>query len=165
MIPQLIRRLPVRVVRWTACVCRGGTASSRRTEMVRDSPAARRVVLVTTNDAGMSACSVVGCGRAAELLISVRPAPAGTGLWPSCVDHWGSVRSVFVGRGDRIDYGPEAPERIIQRTAERLKSELGRLDPVRQPAQYNRLFGDLVAVEQQRRRLEGEYGREKGPGE
>jgi multiple sugar transport system substrate-binding protein len=55
---------------------------------------------------GGCGCVVPGCGRAAELLISVCPVLVGRRLWPSCADHWGSVRSVFVGRGDRIDYGP-----------------------------------------------------------
>ena len=75
----------------------------------------RRIVLVTTYDAGIRQCAAWRCGEIAELLISIRPAAARPGLWPSCVDHWVSVRSVFVGSGDRIDYGPGAPGRIIQR--------------------------------------------------
>jgi DNA primase len=34
-----------------------------------------------------------------------------------------------------------------------LKSKLGRLNPVEHQDAYNRLFGDLVALEQQRRVL------------
>jgi hypothetical protein len=56
----------------------------------------------------------------------------------------------------RIDYDPGAPERIRDRTRDRLRAELGRLDPVEHPAEYNRLFGDLVALEQQRRRQQGQ---------
>ena len=32
-----------------------------------------------------------------------------------------------------------------------LKERLGRANPVEDPEEYNRLFGDLVALEQQRR--------------
>ncbi len=39
------------------------------------------------------------------------------------------------------------------------KSKLGRLNPAENPEEYNRLFGDLVALEQQRRVL-----RERGLG-
>lgn len=81
--------------------------------------AARRAVAVTIYDAGISRCAVVGCGRATELLISMGPAPLGPGVWPSCIDHFVSVRSVFVRRGDRIDYGPGAPELIIKRAGDR----------------------------------------------
>src|SRR5689334_11424569 len=90
--------------------------SARGAEPARCSGAARRrVVVVTTFDAGGCRCDVWGCGRGAELLISVRPAPLGPGRWASCVDHWGVLRSVFIGRGDRINYGPGAPELIIKR--------------------------------------------------
>jgi DNA primase len=44
-------------------------------------------------------------------------------------------------------------ERQITREIGQLKSKLGRLNPVERPEDYNRLFGDLVALEQRRRVL------------
>jgi DNA primase len=44
-------------------------------------------------------------------------------------------------------------ESQLTRDIARLKSKLGRLNPVEQAEDYNRLFGDLVALEQQRRML------------
>jgi DNA primase len=41
----------------------------------------------------------------------------------------------------------------LTREIARLKSKLGRLNPVDHQEDYNRLFGDLVALEQQRRVL------------
>jgi DNA primase len=42
-------------------------------------------------------------------------------------------------------------ERQLTRNIAQLKSKLGRLNPVERPEEYNRLFGDLIALEQQRR--------------
>ncbi|MFB4315474.1 DNA primase [Actinomadura sp. 21ATH] len=60
-------------------------------------------------------------------------------------------------------YAAELLARIQERQLTRLiadaKSKLGRLNPVEQAEEYNRLFGDLVALEQQRRVL-----RERGLG-
>ncbi|WP_131738682.1 DNA primase [Actinomadura roseirufa] len=50
-------------------------------------------------------------------------------------------------------------ERQLTRMISDAKSKLGRLNPVEAPEEYNRLFGDLVALEQQRRVL-----RERGLG-
>ncbi|WP_433326026.1 DNA primase [Spirillospora sp. CA-294931] len=50
-------------------------------------------------------------------------------------------------------------ERQLTRLISNAKSKLGRLNPVEQAEEYNRLFGDLVALEQQRRVL-----RERGLG-
>ncbi|WP_433238419.1 DNA primase [Actinomadura nitritigenes] len=50
-------------------------------------------------------------------------------------------------------------ERQLTRMIADVKSKLQRLNPVEDPEQYNRLFGDLVALEQQRRVL-----RERGLG-
>ncbi|MBW8483484.1 DNA primase [Actinomadura parmotrematis] len=50
-------------------------------------------------------------------------------------------------------------ERQLTRQIADVKSKLGRLNPVEQAEEYNRLFGDLVALEQQRRVL-----RERGLG-
>ncbi|MFG1999696.1 DNA primase [Spirillospora sp. NPDC048911] len=50
-------------------------------------------------------------------------------------------------------------ERQLTRMIADVKSKLGRLNPVEQGDEYNRLFGDLVALEQQRREL-----RERGLG-
>jgi DNA primase len=44
-------------------------------------------------------------------------------------------------------------ESQLTRDIAQLKSKLGRLNPVEQADDYNRLFGDLVALEQQRRML------------
>jgi DNA primase len=44
-------------------------------------------------------------------------------------------------------------ESQLTRDIARLKSKLGRLNPVEQADDYNRLFGDLVALEQRRRML------------
>lgn len=44
-------------------------------------------------------------------------------------------------------------ELSVTRSVTELKSRLQRLDPVEQQSQYNRLFGELVALEQQRRVL------------
>jgi DNA primase len=44
-------------------------------------------------------------------------------------------------------------ERQLSREIGQLKSKLGRLNPVEHQEDYNRLFGDLVALEQQRRGL------------
>ncbi|MFI0368231.1 DNA primase [Actinomadura sp. 1N219] len=63
--------------------------------------------------------------------------------------------------GDR--YAVELLARIQERQLTRMiasaKSKLGRLNPVEAPEEYHRLFGDLVALEQQRRVL-----RERGLG-
>ncbi|MFC4051154.1 DNA primase [Actinomadura syzygii] len=60
-------------------------------------------------------------------------------------------------------YAVELLARIQERQLTRMiadaKSKLGRLNPVEAPEEYNRLFGDLVALEQQRRVL-----RERGLG-
>ncbi|MFD0686673.1 DNA primase [Actinomadura fibrosa] len=60
-------------------------------------------------------------------------------------------------------YAVELLARIQERQLTRMiadtKSKLGRLNPVERPEEYNRLFGDLVALEQQRRVL-----RERGLG-
>ncbi|MFI0354760.1 DNA primase [Actinomadura sp. 9N407] len=60
-------------------------------------------------------------------------------------------------------YAGELLARILERQLTRLitnaKSKLGRLNPVEQAEEYNRLFGDLVALEQQRRVM-----RERGLG-
>ncbi|MEW2352836.1 DNA primase [Spirillospora sp. NPDC029432] len=60
-------------------------------------------------------------------------------------------------------YAAELLARIQERQLTRLiadaKSKLGRLNPVEQAEEYNRLFGDLVALEQQRRVM-----RERGLG-
>ncbi|RAY12098.1 DNA primase [Actinomadura craniellae] len=50
-------------------------------------------------------------------------------------------------------------ERQLTRQITELKSKLGRLNPVDLPEDYHRLFGDLIALEQQRRML-----RERGLG-
>jgi DNA primase len=44
-------------------------------------------------------------------------------------------------------------ERQLTREIAQLKSKLGRLNPVERQEDYNRLFGDLVALEQRRRVL------------
>jgi DNA primase len=44
-------------------------------------------------------------------------------------------------------------EVLITREITKLKSKLGRLNPVEHQEEYNRLFGDLIALEQQRRVL------------
>ena len=41
----------------------------------------------------------------------------------------------------------------VTREITKLQSKLGRLNPVEHQEEYNRLFGDLVALEQQRRTL------------
>ena len=41
----------------------------------------------------------------------------------------------------------------VTREVTKLQSKLGRLNPVENQEEYNRLFGDLVALEQQRRTL------------
>ncbi|RSN71226.1 hypothetical protein DMH08_03305 [Actinomadura sp. WAC 06369] len=60
-------------------------------------------------------------------------------------------------------YAAELLARIQERQLTRMiadaKSKLGRLNPAENPEEYNRLFGDLVALEQQRRVL-----RERGLG-
>ncbi|WP_067479701.1 DNA primase [Actinomadura hibisca] len=60
-------------------------------------------------------------------------------------------------------YAGELLARILERQLTRqiaeVKSKLGRLNPVEEAAEYGRLFGDLVALEQQRRVL-----RERGLG-
>jgi DNA primase len=47
----------------------------------------------------------------------------------------------------------------VTREIAKLQSKLGRLNPVENQEQYNRLFGDLMALEQQRHAL-----RERGIG-
>lgn len=44
-------------------------------------------------------------------------------------------------------------ERQLTRDIAQLKSKLGRLNPVEHPEEYNRQFGDLIALEQQRRMI------------
>jgi DNA primase len=44
-------------------------------------------------------------------------------------------------------------ERQLTRAIAKLKSKLGRLNPVEHADEYNRQFGDLIALEQQRRMM------------
>jgi DNA primase len=44
-------------------------------------------------------------------------------------------------------------ELAVSRRIARIKSRLQRLNPVEEPAEYNRMFGDLVAHEQRRKVL------------
>lgn len=163
-----VGRLPVRVVGRAARAGRvrrhrGASSASLGTETAPGAQARRRV-LVSLYDAGMALCAAAGCGRMAELLVLVSPPASGQWLWPWCVEHWESVRQVFIRPGDRIEHGPGATERINDRTRHRLKAELAQLHPVKHPAAYNRVFSELVALEQQRRRQQG-HGHGPGPEE
>lgn len=153
MIGKRLRHLLAWAVRRAAHLRRrrGGPSGSVGAGAVPGERAGRGV-FVTPYDAGMALCAVVGCGRVAELLVLVSPPRHGQWLWPWCVEHWESVRQGFVRPGDQVEHGPGAAERINERTRDRLKAELARLHPVEHPAEYNRVFTELVALEQQRRR-------------
>ncbi|MDL4771350.1 MULTISPECIES: DNA primase [Thermomonosporaceae] len=73
------------------------------------------------------------------------------------------VEPVHAAQDSDDRYGVELLARIQERQLTRMianaKSKLQRLNPAEQPEEYNRLFGDLVALEQQRRVL-----RERGLG-
>ena len=45
------------------------------------------------------------------------------------------------------------PTDATRREIAKLQSKLGRLNPVEHAEEYNKLFGDLVALEQRRRKL------------
>lgn len=47
--------------------------------------------------------------------------------------------------------GEPDPDPDLEALISTARGELGQLDPLEQPEEFNRLFGDLVALEQQRR--------------
>ena len=62
-----------------------------------------------------------------------------------------------VVRSDRaaggLQFGADATILAVSRDIARVKSRLQRLSPVTEQTEYNRMFGDLVALEQRRKVL------------
>lgn len=154
MIHRFVSRLPAWAVRWIVRLQPGSNGEPIPAAGAGEVPDALtdvKIVTVALIHDEESKCAFRGCGQAADLRISAgfmadEPVPR-----PYCVDHWRSLRSLFIGRNDTILYGDGAPELIISRTSARLKGELCQLHPVEQPEEYNRVFCDLVVLEQQRR--------------
>jgi hypothetical protein len=81
----------------------------------KDSPP-RKLVIVAVIDEADRGCESTECDKSAELTVTIHGGTSEPSKpWVYCVEPWGPVRSLLIGRAYRITYTEGAPQLIIDR--------------------------------------------------